>query len=391
MFKRLIAFFGVFSIFMLFSTNALANDDIDFTLDYRSSLDYSDFYQDIITSEEWIETENRAIRGELLQLPKEMLLNMDTATLIDAVLNYPYFRDIYAFDDVQLGVDKLFRTFNGAVELLNRSNVGEILLDKYISMTVLSSNDAQTMDMVSVGDIVYELSNVEVLLAQDFVINSLSKSEIKVLSEAVSQKYTEKLSNNSYCGTVDSFYELFYANCDDVSIREQVSVLATYTYVSTPKGSKVLVVERGEELSADEIASNHKWVKDNYPSATRLGSSTTKYNCHSYAWYSQSTSNKYWMVSPLAYINDGSYLSAPSPVKNNRMIWFTNGEPTHSAIVQSVLSGPVNMNYGYTDLVIVNSKWGQLGLYRHNGMNSPYWDNNTYTAFYLPLYSSLTV
>lgn len=37
--------------------------------------------------------------------------------------------------------------------------------------------------------------------------------------------------------------------------------------------------------------------------ATRRATPTVKYNCHSYAWYSQSTANKHWMNSPSKYMS----------------------------------------------------------------------------------------
>ena len=40
--------------------------------------------------------------------------------------------------------------------------------------------------------------------------------------------------------------------------------------------------------------------------ATRIAPSSSKYNCHSYAWYMQSTSNPYWMNDPSSYYTDWS-------------------------------------------------------------------------------------
>ncbi|NCE63148.1 hypothetical protein D1159_00785 [Pseudoflavonifractor sp. 524-17] len=45
----------------------------------------------------------------------------------------------------------------------------------------------------------------------------------------------------------------------------------------------------------------------------RLSRATPSYNCHSYAWYSQSISNNYWINDPKPYMNDGSYSKYASP------------------------------------------------------------------------------
>ena len=78
-------------------------------------------------------------------------------------------------------------------------------------------------------------------------------------------------------------------------------------YVYTPHGSGVLV-QVHDELLPIQIASNNSYTDSNYPLATRIASSTSHYNCHSYAWYSQNiNTNIYWMKNPSLYIADSSY------------------------------------------------------------------------------------
>lgn len=201
---------------------------------------------------------------------------------------------------------------------------------------------------MTVGDITYALSNIEALLAQDFVIQNLASEGISRLSEIVADKCEQKLQNTDVYGTATStFYTVLDKTCEDFSIKSQlcnnstVGIQATSTYVYTPKGSKVTVLIRGEELTPAEIAENNAKVAQSYHDAIRLGSSTTNYNCHSYAWYKQSTSNKYWMNNPAAYYNDGSYTNHTMSVVNDKMTWITSGSLTHSGVVISRLSGPV--------------------------------------------------
>ena len=237
------------------------------------------------------------------------------------------------------------------------------------------------MNSIEIGDSVYALSNIEVMLAQEFVVSNLDTADIAELDNIVVRKNMEKKQNSEYGTTTDIFYKISKPKYDEFSQENTLRSYPTY-YVYTPNNTAVAVISRGEELSESQINSNHNYVSTYYPSAIRYGSSTTKYNCHSYAWYLQSTSNCYWMNYPNAYWNDGSYSNYSTPTVNSKMVWRTDNNVTHSAVVVDLLSGPVYPPYGYTDLVNVKSKWGELGLYKHNGLASPYWANNTYTTFY---------
>ena len=55
-----------------------------------------------------------------------------------------------------------------------------------------------------------------------------------------------------------------------------------------------------------QVQQRENQIKSSY-NVSQLRSYTYKYNCHSYAWYSQGTSNSYWMENPYAYMTDGSY------------------------------------------------------------------------------------
>lgn len=129
--KKLIKIIVSFVCLTMLSVSVVYAEEVSETSDLTVS-GYADFYERVKSSEEWLNTDDRMLRGEMLQLPKEMLERMDTADLLNAVLDYPYFRDIYAFDDIQMGIESLFDNFNGAQELAQRSDVAEVLMDKYM-------------------------------------------------------------------------------------------------------------------------------------------------------------------------------------------------------------------------------------------------------------------
>lgn len=117
------------------------------------------------------------------------------------------------------------------------------------------------------------------------------------------------------------------------------------------------------------------------PNAKRLSNSSSKYNCHSYAWYSQSTKNPYWMNDPTKYYTDGSYYEVALPQVGDIICYFddnntpndkSDDENIHSGVVASLNGQMANDVCGNANIVNVTSKWGSCGLYLHNGVDCPY-------------------
>ncbi|MDE5546800.1 MAG: hypothetical protein K2I88_04995 [Anaeroplasmataceae bacterium] len=144
-------------------------------------------------------------------------------------------------------------------------------------------------------------------------------------------------------------------------------------YVITPNGSSVEVCIY-KEFSAFEIYQCNSTCDSQFPNAIRLRSASNKYNCHSYAWYSSSTSNTYWMDDPSLYYKDGSYTEVRTPQNGDIICYFDdNGTPNdfsddtnlHSGIVISYNSS-VSSNgiCGNSNQVVVRSKWGCLWIIR---------------------------
>lgn len=60
---------------------------------------------------------------------------MDTETLLNTVLDYPYLIDIHTYDSTIMGIEFLSKEFNGAAVLLDRNDLAENLLSNYTSST----------------------------------------------------------------------------------------------------------------------------------------------------------------------------------------------------------------------------------------------------------------
>ncbi len=188
----------------------------------------TDFYQDVLSQPEWETSTNRIERGEMVQLPEDWLKSMDTDTLVEAVIEYPFFVDVYAFDDIQTGVDVMYDTFNGIRELAERSDAGEVILQKYIDEPVYDEADTQTIETDVIIESFVKLDKMEILLAQDFVLNQLNDTELSQLTTAVHEKAEKKTCSPLY-GSSSTMFERLISKVDLCAEVE--------TYVYTPNST----------------------------------------------------------------------------------------------------------------------------------------------------------
>lgn len=161
----------------------------------------------------------------------------------------------------------------------------------------------------------------------------------------------------------------------------------TTSSVTTPRGHTV-GTWKYNELTSQEITDTENYINSEASkkgwSITKLRQHTLMYNCHSYAWYSQSISNVHWINDPSPYWygtngSNGSYTiitsvtnaSIPSSVANGSKVVYadSSGSVIHSAIKTSSTK--------------FQSKWGWAGLYEHSSGHSPY---STATLYYFKYY-----
>ncbi|MEY4928160.1 MAG: hypothetical protein RI894_2598, partial [Bacteroidota bacterium] len=150
-------------------------------------------------------------------------------------------------------------------------------------------------------------------------------------------------------------------------------VSTTFAQLYTPRSSSVTAFgPRTEEWAASKIASENALAQQQYPNATFVSTSTTKYNCHSYAWNSTSTSNNYWVNDPSPYWLDGSYTFVAT--STNAQKWYYANGGDHSA---NTYSG-----------VTFQSKWGKWPVMRHAWNYCPYTYSTMWGFEFCPTSSS---
>ncbi|MDW7662677.1 MAG: hypothetical protein SCL54_14765 [Bacillota bacterium] len=276
---------------------------------------------------EWIKLESKEEMIKSTKLDVQKLVQLSSEELLDLVLAYPLRIDMFAYNSSQEGVDALEKQSDALKEFFTRKDAPNILLFRMKVENVKNNED--TIEKLILGR----------LLASEQIWTISQKKE-------------------------DILREMDKAN---LIVVDSISSSESSTYVNTTNGTQVPVLIRGELLSYDYMIQLNNETKAAYPNAIYIAPSTTKYNCHSYAWYYASSSNSYWMNYPTSYMVDGSYNQFTNVIEANSStrLYYNNGN--HSAVVYAnggPLAGPHKLT--------VTSKWGELPLMRHVAEYSPY-------------------
>jgi hypothetical protein len=246
---------------------------------------------------------------------RDELAKMPTPALVETVLTYPLLGNVFAFDSIEEGIESVASYFPGMDELFSRGDGLEVLRR-------------------------YRDDAVADCKAADDRANRLARYK----ADALVQYLETPLVDGGRAAALGGV------------------ALSSYSgYVYTPRGSRVPVTWDRAWSSGEEQAQYDRIYEDlmTYPSTQLLRWPSPKYNCHSYAWYSQSSSNIAWMMWPFSYMSDGSYVRCSARV--GAKLYFAGS--SHSGIVTQVpSSGPVR----------VTSKWSAGPLYSHDVFDCPY-------------------
>lgn len=338
--KKITIFFLTAILILVVSVQAFAETDQKFNYDLNAN------------SEEWSHLDHQQ-KIDGTNISAEVLNDMSTAELLDVVLDYPLLFDMFAFNSMEEGIDVVRENFSGMDELLERADLGDQITTKYLAV----NNDLINSKKKAVDQgLAFEKLVLDALLSTSLVAEKLSDSQIKALSESVIEVF-DKTNKRP------AFWK------GDSVIAQDMEAQSTVAYVLTPKGSLVYATIRGEELDQDAKKTLHEEAIRVYPNITKVRDATTNYNCHSYALYSTSSSNKYWIPYPSYFLTDGSYTHVGQyPTGTNQRLYYPLSQYEHTAIINSYGSGTyINSSVKCT------SKWGYAGLYKHSATDCPYY------------------
>ena len=307
-----------------------------------------DCYKYVCTpgTEEWNDCKSVAERVEKNIIPDSIITKMTTTALVQAFLDYPFSIDILLFSSPEQGYENMKDSSNILQELERRDDAFSAVYNLY----------TQTED-----EEIIEKTQLEIIMLYgNFQLNDEEKDcKASIFSNG-----------NAY----------LFLSFPDLVNEEKIQSLRLQ-YPQTPSGNDVThswCFYDQEEMDPlfiglyeEEIADAYGLYPDNNCPAT------LKYNCHSYAWYSQYVSgNKWWIMYPNDYISDPFYSVSMNISAGNKVSYRVkySGEYKHSGIVLSVGNG-TGPN------ILVRSKWGSAGLYTHSIYNCPA-EYGTICSFY---------
>ena len=270
------------------------------------------YYSTTPNSLEWKSyvTSNEMIAA--CRIDQKKLNSMTTEEVVDAVLCFPMLVDLYAYNEIDIALEQLALKSDAYRELRSRPD-GAKCLQKALANIV---NTPEKYHSAGVA-----MLSVSMLLS-DSVFGGAEK--------------------NFMVGTTNA-------------------ARAYITTITTPGGSTVQVIYRGEELSAADVARINNDLVTVYSNATLLAPATTVYNCHNFAW-NTTARDAYWMnqTSAQVYMEDGRY--DESSTTANAILYYGDSVDHSACVLQ-----PNAPSYP-----IVIAKWGYGPLMQHRADYGPY-------------------
>lgn len=337
-------------------------------------------------SAEWHRAENGWERKQLLQVPGDLLHLIPTDNLLEIVLDYYYLGDIMYYDSFGDAIMCMQDQYNAIGELLDRGDLGEVLLDSYLEMEFENSLDSYA-----------RATFVENFLATDDIFASLSLNQRNALVSDASQKVFEKVGkmffNNTRTDFLDQITKLNLMLINGVGSGNGDQINTTAIQIVTPGGSYITLYKwtsSDVDFTSAEKQALDAQTASNYPGIVQLETSTKKYNCHYYAMIYRSNysgfsgykSKIYQFKSPYTMIYDGSYthLNITKPTAVSQLVIYSSSSTVsatsikHSARVHTVNSTEYTSKY--------TSKFGNGPLVVHTLANCPYYSSASHISFY---------
>ena len=147
---------------------------------------------------EWANLKTGVEKLNALQIPEDILNRMTTRSLVETCLDYPMFMDIMANNfPLTEGIKFAIANFNGFTELLKRPDAYTYLSEKFLSFDPLAVNNEE-WSLIEKGGYTFRPIKIELLLAQDAILESINyERKIILLNESL-VKYEKMLTLTEY-------------------------------------------------------------------------------------------------------------------------------------------------------------------------------------------------
>jgi len=144
-------------------------------------------------SEEWKKLKNLEEKVSVCQIPVNVLSSSSIEDLTDICLQYPLLYNLFAFNNMNDGIDVLFAEFNGIRELYKRKHVSKELLKRYQEKIGNLSFLDGTSSGAEKGIFIISISALEVLLSRYQSHNEETKDEYEEIVKNLVDGYKKKV------------------------------------------------------------------------------------------------------------------------------------------------------------------------------------------------------
>lgn len=141
-------------------------------------------------TEEWKKLKTYEEHINAYNIPIDLLDKITTKDLLKTCLNYPEWRLINAYDNLEIGFFNIISMFNGFNELLKRQDSEKELMNIYIVKNPMDIKKSRTE--LEKGQYSFDILCIELLLSHRLMIRQLDKNNLKYLLNESVNKFNEK-------------------------------------------------------------------------------------------------------------------------------------------------------------------------------------------------------
>ncbi len=149
-------------------------------------------------TDEWKKLNSNQEKVTACQIPSNVLKELTTPELLEICLKYPLINDIYAFNNIYDGLNKLKNDFNGIRELINRKDAGIIILKKYRNTNKNTKLLLRNIQDIEKGEYIILVSTLELLMSYKEIFNNIVYSKQKTIMAELWNCYNTKIQYKQY-------------------------------------------------------------------------------------------------------------------------------------------------------------------------------------------------
>ena len=248
----------------------------------------------------WTNIKGLANRFKACEIQMDTLSRMTTESLMKSILHFPLNYSILFYDDILSGVKLISHKSSLHQEFASRADAPSVLASFFCSTVIDKAKKVDTRDNDYINLTVEDRLFLEYYMCSNQIIHQLTRSAKDSLINNVEKLLEDRLLDNDLSSEISlrPLYLIDKSLRDGSEDQEENECMSrSYSITVRTPFDKPLSCYHYDEMTQYWIGRYNDDAVSEHPDATFISSSTNNYNCHSYAWYDNSTSNTAWMNS----------------------------------------------------------------------------------------------